>query len=207
MGPRLSRLQPDAWVAGEEDKAQDRSPHPRTQLWCLSHGRPALPRFMSAEEVYIVTNVPSAPGHPHLLGQEVRGPAPDHRHLPVTALNHVSLQSGRAIGPSNFHHICTGRSLIRLMAFARLHALGPAFRESRNPTGQGGKPLPQQPGPNLLSLRKYMNQASFFHHQLLAGPGLRPPPPRPPTHTPLPSLGSGGISRPQISPAGEGGSC
>lgn len=78
MGPRLSRLQPDAWVAGEEDKAQELGLHPReSALVPGAMGAPPLPRFMSAEEVYIVTNVPSrSPGHPHLLGRKSEGLSP-----------------------------------------------------------------------------------------------------------------------------------
>lgn len=70
-------------------------------------------------------------------------PSLNHCHLPMTRLNRVSLQLGRAGWASSNFHICASRSLIGLMAFARLHALGPAFRESRNPTGPGRKRFPQ----------------------------------------------------------------
>ena len=99
----------------------------------------------------------------------------NHRHLPVTRLNHVSLQSGRAGWASSNFHICTGRSLIRLTAFARLHALGPAFRESRNPTGRGGSHPHSSQAPEPPQPKKYVNRA--FLHRQLAGQPFCPAPP------------------------------
>lgn len=73
-------------------------------------------------------------------------PPLNHCHLPMTRLNHVSLQLGRAGWASSNFHICASRSVIGLMAFACFHTLSPAFRESRNPTGPGRKLFPQPRG-------------------------------------------------------------
>ena len=120
----------------------------------------------------------------------------------MTCLNHVSLQSGRAGWASSNFHICARRSLIRLMAFARLHALAPAFRESRNPTGRGGSHSHSGQAPEPPQPEKYMNQA--FLHRQLAGQSFCPAPPRHThththTHTPTFSLGSGDLQTPNFS--------
>lgn len=126
-------------------------------------------------------------------GQEVCGDsAPlNHRHLPVTRHNHVSLQSGRARRASSNFHICAGRSLIRLMAFARFHALGPAFGSHATPQAQGGSSearLGASPPCKVhepsLSLRPPGRPASKPPGSLPPSQGLSPstPPAPPPTH-------------------------